>query len=354
LLGNAATIGGEHRGQSGEISGTPKIAMSSGPRRTAFLTFGGGKTWPEAARRLQKQAAATGVFSDVFGETSDAFFADNPDFARHKSFIESNARGWGYWIWKPYLILKYMDRLEAGDIIFYLDAGCEILPENRAGFEPLLRHIVSNGNAFFDYSRYAVFNLAFWSKQDLLDQLQQEFGSVDWLRTPKIWAGGFGLMKSDENIAFLRDWLRLATQDDYHLVDDTPSRSPQMYTFFEHRHDQSILSGLKAVYKFPDSQPASDFDYVNIGQDMMEVALAQPFLMSRNATGDSRIEQMKRSPLPAGATTSTHQVANGLTQKHMAMLIKLDLLREDSLCYCGSGKRFTHCHGAFVDLRSSG
>ena len=127
-----------------------------------------------------------------------------------------------------------------------------------------------------------------------------------------------------------------------------------MYTFFEHRHDQSILSGLKAVYKFPDYQPASDFDYVNIGQDMMEVALAQPFLMSRNATGDSRTEQMKRSPLPAGATTSTHQVANGLTQKHMAMLIQLGLLREDSLCYCGSDKRFTHCHGAFVDLRSSG
>ena len=322
--------------------------MSSAPRRTVFVTFGGGKTWPEAARRLKKQAEATGIFDDVFVETSDEFFAENPDFSHHKPFIESNARGWGYWIWKPFLILKYMNRLREGDIVLYLDAGCEILPENAGKFAPMLDHVVNNGNAFFDYSRYAVFNLPFWCKQSLLNVLQQEFGLVDCLRVPKIWAGGFGLAKSDENIAFLSDWYRLATKDNYRLVDDTPSEAPQIYPFFEHRHDQSILSGLKAVRKFPNYRPASEVDWVNISQDVAGVALAQPFLMSRNETGVSRIEEMKRCPLPAGASTSTHQIANVMTRNAMSMLISLDLITRNSSCYCGSGKRFKHCHGAVV------
>ena len=314
-----------------------------------FLTFGGGKTWPDAARRLQRQAQATGIFDDVFAETSDAFFADNPDFARHRAFIESNARGWGYWIWKPFLILKYMNRLNAGDIIFYLDAGCEILPENRAKFEALLRHVAIHGNAFFDYSRYAVFNLAFWCKQSLLEEVRREFGvAVDWLRTPKIWAGGFGLAKSDQNIAFVNHWLRLATQDNYHLVDDTPSNVPQIYPFFEHRHDQSILSALKAIYKFPNYRPASDIDWVDVGQDAAATAFAQPFLQTRNATGISRVEEMKRSPLPAGASTSTHQIGNRMTREALPMLTNLELITRNSLCYCGSEKRFKHCHGALA------
>jgi hypothetical protein len=323
--------------------------MSSGPRRKVFLTFGGGKTWPDAARRLQKQAEATGIFDDVFAETSDAFFAENPDFSRHRAFIESNARGWGYWIWKPFLILKYMKRLKDGDILFYLDAGCEILPENRAKFEALLQHVATHCNAFFDYSRYAVFNLAFWCKQSLLDEVQREFGvAVDWLRTPKIWAGGFGLAKNDENIAFANHWLRMATTDNYHFVDDTPSKVPQIYPFFEHRHDQSILSALKAIYKFPNYRPASDIDWVDISQDVTATALAQPFLQTRNATGRSRVEEMKRSPLPAGRSTSTHQIGNRMSREVLPMLMKLELITRNSVCYCGSDKRFKHCHGAWA------
>jgi len=323
--------------------------MSFGSRRTAFLTFGGGKTWPDAARRLQKQAEATGVFDEVFGETSDEFFAANPAFSQHRAFIESNPRGWGYWIWKPFLILKYMERLNPGDILLYLDAGCEILPENSAKFEPLFEHAARNGNAFFDYTRYAVFNLAFWCKQSLLETFQQEFGvALDWLRTPKIWAGGFALTKSDENIALLKDWFRLATQDNYRLVDDTPSTVPPIYPFFEHRHDQSILSGLKAIRKLPNYRPASEIDWVNISQDVAEAALAQPFLQSRNGTGESRVAEMKRRPLPAGKSTSTHQIANVMTRQALPMLINLDLITRNSLCYCGSDKRFKHCHGALA------
>jgi hypothetical protein len=34
----------------------------------------------------------------------------------------------------------------------------------------------------------------------------------------------------------------------YHLIDDTPSKSPNFTEFIEHRHDQSILSLLTKLY----------------------------------------------------------------------------------------------------------
>ena len=206
-------------------------AMSANTEQKVFLTFGGGKTWPNAARRLNKQAGATGIFDGLFIETSENFFAKNPEFLQHRSFVEANPKGWGYWIWKPFLLLKYLNQLRDGDMIIYLDAGCEILPENRAEFALMLDHLKKNGTIFFDWSDYPIFNLPFWTKQSLLDEIQKEFGLSDLLRVSNICAGGLGLVKCPKNIAFLTDWYRLATKDNYHLIDDTPSKVPQKYLF---------------------------------------------------------------------------------------------------------------------------
>jgi len=112
------------------------------------------------------------------------------------------------------------------------------------------------------------------------------------------------------------------------------------------------MSALKAVYKFPNYRFASEFDYTDIGEDFLQVALAQPFLMSRNPTEMSKIEQFKRSPLPAGQTSATRFLADALTRQFRPMLANFGLIQSrNSLCYCGSGKRFKHCHG---ELKSRG
>ena len=43
-------------------------------------------------------------------------------------------RGYGYWMWKPYLIKKIFNEIEYGDIINYLDMGCHIIKENYLKF----------------------------------------------------------------------------------------------------------------------------------------------------------------------------------------------------------------------------
>ena len=54
-----------------------------------------------------------------------------------KSIVESNIkkygiRGYGYWIWKPYIILQELNKLKEGDIVVHLDihANLEYLKDN--------------------------------------------------------------------------------------------------------------------------------------------------------------------------------------------------------------------------------
>ena len=47
---------------------------------------------------------------------STEFYWDNLD-------ILTQERGAGYWLWKPYIILRVMQQAEHGDVVVYTDAG---------------------------------------------------------------------------------------------------------------------------------------------------------------------------------------------------------------------------------------
>src|SRR5260370_31533912 len=112
--------------------------MIGGKRTLHFLKFGAGAENPGAARRLARQAEATGLFASLSYVTGDEFFSRWPEFALHRSFVEAAARGWGYWLWKSVLVRTYMDRIKDGEVLVSFDAGCEILPpEQEAAFDAL-------------------------------------------------------------------------------------------------------------------------------------------------------------------------------------------------------------------------
>ena len=50
------------------------------------------------------------------GVKKDEIFWEN-----HSSFIENNKKGYGYWLWKPYIIKKTLEKMKKGDILLYLD-----------------------------------------------------------------------------------------------------------------------------------------------------------------------------------------------------------------------------------------
>ena len=92
-----------------------------------FLTFGSHNNHIEAGQRLLGQVKSLELFDNLYFYTGDDLKKDKEFWNRHGTFIENNKRGYGYWLWKSYLINKTIGKLKDGDILLYADSGCEIL-----------------------------------------------------------------------------------------------------------------------------------------------------------------------------------------------------------------------------------
>ena len=64
-----------------------------------------------AKERFSKELKNTNFFNDVF-VLDDTYLKNQPEFwSKHSIFIENNTRGYGYWIWKPFIILKTLENM---------------------------------------------------------------------------------------------------------------------------------------------------------------------------------------------------------------------------------------------------
>ena len=205
-----------------------------------FCTFGSRPGYNKALERIQSQALASKYFDTVtvYDQTN------TPGLEAHTEFIKTHKRGYGYWIWKPMVILDCMDKSNPGDIIVYSDAGSSIYATENA--KNLFSEYISKVEMYpYRISFVNPFTERDWCKGDLLDL----FGVRN---TPhelsNQYSGGTQILKNTpENKALMEEWLLTMVRDNYHYVDDSPSISPNHKTFQEHRHDASIISILKKL-----------------------------------------------------------------------------------------------------------
>lgn len=205
-----------------------------------FLTFGGcGQNHIDAGIRLQKQAESTGLFNKSFLYT-DNYLHNSGYWTKHSDFIQKNKRGCGYWIWKPYIIKKTMDGMRNGDILLYLDSGCEIDVRKKG--------ILSD---YFDIVKKDLIVGTFtgevekkWVKMDLIEKLHMKHD--EYLDGIQHQAGAIMIFINDITRKIISEWLDV--MQDYHLIDDSPSILPNDKIFVEHRHDQSVFSLLTKKY----------------------------------------------------------------------------------------------------------
>jgi hypothetical protein len=206
--------------------------------------------------RLARQAKSLNIFNDIY------MFIENDlsvDFREHfKEKLILGSRGYGYWSWKPEVMLMALDRIQDGDCLLYIDAGCHL---NNRGKQRLLEYfkileqeeigivafkaiqptednssLVYDGRKLFDQPNYR------WIKGDLFDY----FGMKDnpsVVNDQAIGAGVIFVRKCDRAIRIIREWQQIIWNH-FNLLDDTPSVSANLAGFIEHRHDQAIWTLL--------------------------------------------------------------------------------------------------------------
>jgi hypothetical protein len=208
-----------------------------------FVTFGDSQKYQKSLDFITQEAIDSQLFTNVFSYNENNL---NQDFLNKNLFFMKNSRGFGYWIYKPQVILQSFEKINNGDILLYADAGCQI---NKEGKQCLLKYIELVNNSKFD-------NLSFeltyindnktnshlektWTKGDLLNMFPIDKNS------PQLVGGVFLIKKSEFTINLVKEWLSLCEQNNYHLINDSPSSIPNEPGFIEHRHDQSLWSVLR-------------------------------------------------------------------------------------------------------------
>ncbi len=206
-----------------------------------FTTFGGGgPQYSHAVDRIARQALETEWFDEIIPIKQNTLWDLDPNWTkRNKEFILSNSRGFGYWIWKRFLIKHVMNRMADGDILLYADSGCEINYQGTHRFNQYVDFV--NENLALTFATTAQEHV--WNKMDLLTVFGIDCRAKE-AESDQIAATVFLIKKKPQTVALASLWSSLCEFRNYSLLDDTPSVLANSKDFIEHRHDQSIFSLL--------------------------------------------------------------------------------------------------------------
>lgn len=170
-----------------------------------------------------------------------------------ESFKEKNKeifqykRGFGYYIWKPYFILKTLNQMKEGDVCLYMD----ICSYPIADLTPIFNLCVENGGIYlFDnrnvHPQRKPWHNSPWVKGDCFSLMNCD--------TPEFHLGNHVdgafqvYQKNSKTIKFVEEYLMFC--ENPNIVTDLPNiHGTNRPDFYEHRHDQAVLSLLSIKHK---------------------------------------------------------------------------------------------------------
>ena len=216
--------------------------------KTHFLSVGT-NNYINSRLRIRNQIESINMIDHIHIYSEDDLINIKEFWEKHKEFVLSNKRGYGYWLWKSFLTLKTLDEMNDEDVLIYADMGCEILVNNKTQFQNLINLAKNDCSGFISFertwhSRLENYIEKNWTKSDLFEYLN----CFDLKDAPQLHATYFAVRKCEKSVDLVKQWYNISSI--YSLLDDTPSKIPNDASYIEHRHDQSILSLLIKKFYF--------------------------------------------------------------------------------------------------------
>jgi hypothetical protein len=206
--------------------------------RKHFITFAN-----ECCHMSKLKAVMSALYPGGFDKTKIHDLSSlSAGFKRTHSKILTHIRGSGYWLWKPYIILKTLvQNMAAGEILMYQDSGAYLIQDTG----PLLK--------LCEHTKYGIllFYITFleqhYSKRDAFVLMHMDNQHV--YQTFQSSASFMLFQKNCMSLQFVMEWLAYAS--DPRLITDMDNTlgKQNLPGFREHRHDQSILSLLSKKWQ---------------------------------------------------------------------------------------------------------
>lgn len=148
--------------------------------------------------------------------------------------ILSRKRGAGYWLWKPYIILDMLSKINNGDFLVYMDSGANFIGDP----ERYLSDLDDKGVLSFSM----VQKTSKWTKGDCFYEINKE-KDYEFSEKNQLLATYIFFKKCNFCVDFVKDWLELCKKENL-ITDDPNIHMENLEDFIDHRHDQSIFSLL--------------------------------------------------------------------------------------------------------------
>jgi hypothetical protein len=183
-------------------------------------------------------------------------------YQTHRAILDQK-RGAGYWLWKPYIILKELKRVHDGDYIVYSDCGRDKQFLSRS-VETLLAWCSDNRGVLPGVYIPQWGANKRWTKRDcfvLMGCDQEAYWDHCQIQASfSVW------QKNEFSLSFVERWLSYCT--DARILLDMPNTCAlsNFADFIEHRHDQSVLTlcalkeGIRALGDPLSHTPFCDHD----------------------------------------------------------------------------------------------
>jgi hypothetical protein len=217
------------------------------------------KKYQKPRKALSNLAKESKIFENTF-EYDREWLEKTYFFEKNSDVLGDTSRGDGWWLWKPYVILKTLEKIQDGDVVFYMDSTDTFSPSLKNFLENyfhnndiLLCQIGESPNK--NYTRRDTFYYMGCDTEKYWNTIQLEAGII-------------GVKKTNRTIKIMEEYLNFCS--DPRIIKDGPNLCglPNFPTFIDHRHDQSILSNIKAKYDITASKSIRDHVECNIWESL--------------------------------------------------------------------------------------
>jgi hypothetical protein len=185
-------------------------------------------------------ALANGVANSVTHWTPKNLLAAG--FENRCPAIKLSERGSGFYAWKPFIIQKKLKEAPEGDIVFYCDVGRTFPYKLLSGsLQVFLDWMQKQEQTVMPGIKIPWGGpMSIWTKRDAFVSMSMDSPQVH--SSSPIQASFSMWINSPASRDIINEWMDLSA--DRQMISDDPSELglPELPDFYEHRHDQSLLS----------------------------------------------------------------------------------------------------------------
>lgn len=204
--------------------------------RLHFITFANsGYTRPD---RILDQAHKSNFFDSILCY-SEADIA--PLLLRHPiHFLSNRKRGFGRYMWKPYVLLKRLREVPNGDIVIYSDSGNHIQPSAKSKFDFYLESLELRNKSIGVFETSSSYKAISYVRKAVVESYFPTFYSEPTRSMNSVYAGLIFARKTHRVEETVHDWLDLCEK--FLPRNDSGSKKNEVSEFIGQDVDNGILN----------------------------------------------------------------------------------------------------------------